>query len=72
MIRLPLVPTPGTGIFHPIFHRLFTKDFIMKHPRFLKWTALLGLLAASGTAFAASDCCAELAECCKQLLDCCL
>lgn len=44
----------------------------MKHPRCLKWTALLGLLAASGTAFAASDCCAELAECCKQLLDCCL
>lgn len=44
----------------------------MKHPRFLKWTALLGLLAASCTAFAGSDCCAELAECCKQLLDCCL
>lgn len=44
----------------------------MKHPRFLKLTALLGLLFASGAAMAASDCCSGLAECCMQLLDCCV
>ncbi|MDP3228030.1 MAG: hypothetical protein Q8N13_08625 [Acidovorax sp.] len=40
--------------------------------RFLKLTAFIGLLLASGAAMAASDCCGDLVDCCMEMLDCCL
>lgn len=39
--------------------------------KFLKITAVLGLMSASGLAIAAGNCCGDMAECCLQLLACC-
>ena len=60
-------------VFSPDFFTGYHEDFTMKQQqRFLKLTAFIGLLLASGAAVAASDCCGDLVDCCMEMLDCCL